>query len=210
MGLALIAMDQHSVVLRAARPTFDEGLACGRYLDEAAEGFYTFMLGRRAAHILATAYVQPNHSYSFQNVTFAERDRQIVGMALGFTAEQRLRFSDRPLKEAAGYPALRVMAVRIFLAPLFRILETIADGDFYLLAIAIDEESRGKGVGSALMDSAEERARASHAARLSLDVSAKNRGAYRLYERRGMTVELQWPERLPIPGLKFYRMTKPL
>ena len=31
-------MDQHSIVLRDAKPTFDEGLACGRYLDEAAEG----------------------------------------------------------------------------------------------------------------------------------------------------------------------------
>jgi ribosomal protein S18 acetylase RimI-like enzyme len=205
-----IAMGQHSVVLRAAKPTFDEGLACGRYLDEAAEGFYTFMLGRRAAQLLATAYVQPNHSYSFQNVTFAERDRRIVGMVLGFTAEQRLRFSDRPLKETAGYPALRVTAVRTLLAPLFRILENIGDDDFYVLAIAIDEEARRKGVGSALMDSAEERARASHAARLSLDVSAKNGGAYRLYERRGMTVESQWPKRLPMPGLKFYRMTKAL
>jgi len=203
-------MGQHSVVLRGARPTFDEGLLCGRYLDEAAGGFYTFMFGRRAVHLLATAYVEPNHSYSFENVTFAERDGRIVGMALGFTAEQRLRFSDRPMKEAAGYPALRVTAVRTLFAPLFRILETIGDDDFYLLAIAIDEEARRKGVGSALMDSAEERARAGRAARLSLDVSAENGGACRLYERRGMTVESRWPKRLPIPGLTIYRMAKAL
>jgi ribosomal protein S18 acetylase RimI-like enzyme len=203
-------MAHPSIVLRAAKPTFDEGLACGRYLNEAAEGFFTFLLGRRATHILATAYVQPDHSYSHQNVTFAEHDRQIVGMVLGFTGEQHRRFSDRPLKEAAEYPALRVMAVKTLLAPLFRVLETIADDDFYILAIAIDRELRGKGVGSALMDAAEERARASHSRRLSLDVSAKNEGAYRLYERRGMTVESQWPKRLPLPGLKLYRMTKTL
>ena len=46
--------------------------------------------------------------------------------------------------------------------------------------------------------------------RLSLDVSAKNEGARRFYERRGMTVESQWPKRLAIPVLKFYRMTKGL
>ncbi len=203
-------MDQHSIVLRAAKPTFDEGLACGRYLDESAEGFFSFMLGRGAAHIIAEAYIQPDHSYSFQNVTFAEHDKQIVGMALGFTAEQHRHFSDQPLKESPGYPALRMTAVKMLLAPLFRILETIADGDFYLLAIAIDKELRGKGVGSALMDSSEERARASSSTRLSLDVSAKNEGARRLYERRGMTVESQWPKRLPIPVLRFYRMTKAL
>ncbi len=203
-------MDQHSIVLRAAKPTFDEGLACGHYLDEAAEGFNRFWLGRRAAHIIAKAYIQPDHSYSFQNVTFAEHDKQIVGMALGFTAEQHRHFSDQPLKESAGYHALRMTAVKMLCAPLFRILETIADGDFYLLAIAIDKELRGEGVGSALMDSTEERARASSSTRLSLDVSAKNEGARRLYERRGMTVESQWPKRLPIQGLRFYRMTKAL
>jgi ribosomal protein S18 acetylase RimI-like enzyme len=203
-------MDRHSIILRAAKPTFDEGLACGRYLDEAAEGFFRFMLGRRVEHIIAKAYTQPDHSYSFQNVSFAEHDEHIVGMALGFTAEQHLRFSDQPLKEAAGYRALRMTAVKILCAPLLRILKTIADGDFYLLAIAIDKELRGEGVGSALMDSIEERARASGSTRLSLDVSAKNEGACRLYERRGMTVESQWPKRLPMPGLRFFRMTKTL
>ena len=33
-------MDRHSIVLRAANPTFDEGLAFARYADEAAEGSF--------------------------------------------------------------------------------------------------------------------------------------------------------------------------
>jgi len=202
-------MDRHSIVLRAANPTFTEGLACGRYLDEAAEGFFRFMLGRRFAHIIAKAYPQPNHSYSFQNVTYAEYNKHIVGMALGFTAEQHHRFSEQPLKEAAGYRALRMTAVKILCAPMLRILKTIAEGDF-LLAMAIDKNLRGEGVGSALMDSIEERARASGSTRLSLDVSAKNVGARRLYERRGMTIESQWPKRIPTPGLRLFRMTKAL
>jgi ribosomal protein S18 acetylase RimI-like enzyme len=93
---------------------------------------------------------------------------------------------------------------------MLRIIETIAYGDFYLLAMAIDKEFRGEGIGSALMDSIEERARASGSTRLSLDVSAKNAVARRLYERRGMTVESQWPKHLPILKLRFYRMTKAL
>ena len=196
--------------VRNAKPTFDEGLACGRYLDEAAEGFFHFMLGDQAEHIIAKAYIQPDHRYSFENVIFAERKKHIVGMALGFTAEQNRHFSDQPLKEAEGYSALRMTAIKILCAPMFRILNTIADGDFYLLAIAIDKELRGEGVGSILMDSIEERACGTGSTRLSLDVSAKNEGARRLYERRGMVVESQWPKRLPIPGLRFYRMTKAL
>ena len=163
-------MDQQSVTLRASNPTFDEGLVFARYLDEAADGFFRFMLGRRAAHIIGKAYTQPDHSYSFQNVIFAERDELILGMVSGFTAEQHCCFSDQPLKEAAGYRALRMMAVKTLCAPLLRILSTLADGDFYLLAIAIAKKLRGEGIGSTLIDTIEDRARDAGATRLSLDV----------------------------------------
>jgi ribosomal protein S18 acetylase RimI-like enzyme len=206
----LIAMDQHSIILRAANPTFEEGLVFARYLDEAAEGFFRIMLGRRVADIIATVFSQPDHDYSFQNVVFAEHDKAIVGMASGFTAEQHHRCSDQPLKEAAGYRALRMMCLAALGAPLLRVLNTIADGDFYLEAIAVGKEFRDQGVGSALMVSIEDRARAGGAARLALDVLARNERARRLYERRGMTVESQWPRYLAIPGLAFLRMTKSL
>ncbi len=203
-------MDQHSVTLRAAKPTFEEGLAFARYLDEAAEGFFRFLLGRRAGHIIATAFTRPDHDLSYQYVSFSERDNVIVGMGSGYTAEQHRRSSRQPLKQAAGRRNLRMRVVLILFAPPMRIIDSIADGDFYVRAIAVDEEHRGNGVGSILMESFEERARANGSTRLSLDVSAKNERARRFYERRGMTVESQWPKRLPIPGMKFYRMTKTL
>ena len=203
-------MDRQSIVLRAAKPTFDEGLAFARYLDEAAEGFFRFMLGRRAAHIIATAFAQPAHDLSYHNVTFAERGKLIVGMVSGYTAEGHRRSSRRPLKQAAGRCNLRMRVVLVLFAPLMRIIDSISDGDFYLQAIAVDKELRGDGLGSVLMDHLEERARASGSARLSLDVSARNEGARRFYERRGMAVTSQWPKRLPVPGLRFYRMTKTL
>lgn len=198
------------MVIRAGHPTFSEGIACGRYLNEAAEGFFRFMLGGRFSHIIAQAYTRPGHSYSYQNVSFVEQDDRIVGMALGFTAEQHRRFSEKPLREAAGFHTVRMTAVKILFSPMLRILETIADGDFYLLAMAVDKELRGEGIGSALMDSVEKKACASGSARLFLDVSAKNAVARRLYERRGMIVASQWPKRIPLPGLRFYRMTKAL
>ena len=201
-------MDRHSITLRAANPTLDEGRVFARYLDEAAEGFFRFMLGRDAGDIIARAFVVPGHDLSHQNVTFAERDNVIVGMVSGYTAEEHRRSSLRPLKQAAGRHHLRMNVVLILCAPALRIIDSVADGDYYLQAIAVDKELRGEGIGSFLIDSLEERARASGSTRLALDVSVKNESARRLYERRGMTVESQWPKRLPIPGLRFYRMTK--
>lgn len=203
-------MARHSIVLRAANATFDEGLACARYLDQAAEGFFHLMLGRRTEDIIATAFLEPNHDFSYQNVTFAERDDVIVGMVCAYTAEQHRQSSRQPLKRAAGKFNLRFWAVEMLFAPMRRIIDSIPDSDFYVLAIAIDKELRGDGVGSVLMEFVEEQARASRSTRLSLDVSARNEGACRFYKRRGMSVESQWPTRFAIPGLTFYRMTKGL
>jgi GNAT superfamily N-acetyltransferase len=69
---------------------------------------------------------------------------------------------------------------------------------------------RGQGLGSALLDALEDRARTSGSARLALDISAKNHAARRFYDRHGLTVESQWPRHLPIPGLRLLRLTKPL
>ncbi len=203
-------MTERPIILRAGKPTLDDGLVFARYLDEAAEGFFRIMLGRRVADILAEAYTKPGHDLSFENVTFAEQGDAIVGMASGYTAEQHRQSSDQPLKQAAGIRIVRLAFVRVICAPLWRILNTIQDGDFYLQAIAVDSEARGQGVGSALIDSIEERALASGSARLSLDVVASNENARRLYEQRGMTVESRWPKRLRIGRFRILRMAKAL
>jgi ribosomal protein S18 acetylase RimI-like enzyme len=203
-------MNQPSIRLRTANPTYEEGLVFARYLDEVADGFFHLMLGRHVTEILATAYIQPGHSHSYQHVTFAERDEDIVGMAVAYAGKLRAQFSDRPLKQAAGRAALRMRVVKTLFAPMVRILDTVGESDFYLLSIAVDRNLRGEGVGSLLMDSIEDQARSGGSTRLALDVSAKNEAARRLYERRGMTVESQWPKHLPLPGFRFYRMTKTL
>ena len=203
-------MPKSSLKFRTANPNFDEGRVYARYLDQAAEGFFRFMLGQRFIDIIAKAFRQPGHDLSYQNVLFAEREKIIVGMVSGYTAEQHRQSSDQPLKEAAGRYNLRLMVVSTLLAPLFRIIDTIADSDFYIQAMAVDKELRGDGVGSALMDFVEDHARANGSTRLSLDVSAGNKGAHKLYEHRGMIIESQWPKRLTIPGLRFFRMVKAL
>ena len=203
-------MDRDSIVLRPAKPTLDEGLTFARYLDEAAEGFFRFMIGRRVEHVIATAFFQPDHDLSHQNVTFAEQEGTIVGMVSGYTARQHRASSRRPLKEAAGRGNLRMRVVSVLFAPLKRIIDSTSDEDFYVQAIAVSKEQQGGGVGSTLMDFIEEQAIASGSTRLALDVSAKNESARRFYSNRGMSVESQWPKRLPIRALKFYRMTKKL
>ena len=206
----MVGKDQHPIKLRAACPAFEEGIVFARYLDEAAEGFFRFMLGKRVEQIIAKAYTQPAHDLSFQNATFAERNNLIVGMVSGYTAEQHRSSSRIHLMQAAGKNNIRMRIVLALFAPMMRTVDSMADGDFYLQAIAVDREQRGSGIGSFLADYIEEQARLRGSTRLALDVSSSNVGASRFYKLRGMTVTSRWPKHLKIPKLKFYRMTKTL
>ena len=203
-------MAQSSILLRAAAPTLEEGEIFTRYLDMAAEGFFRLLLGRRSVEIIAKAYTLPKHDLSYQHVTFAERNNVIVGMFSGYTAADHRRSSDLPMREAAGGAPLRMMVISLLFAPLLSFIDAVPDGDFYLQAIAVEPELKGKGVGSTLLEAAEEFARERGAQRISLDVFVGNHIACDLYKRRGMRVVSQWPKRLRIPGFKIFRMAKAL
>jgi len=209
MELRLEDMGDQAMLLRPARLESGEGLLFARYIDEAAEGFFGFMLGPNSEGITASAFMKPGHALSYEHVMFAEREGVVVGMSLAYTGAEHRGFSDEPLKRAAGRSALRMKLVRMLLAPLWRILDTVPEGDFYLHGIAVEPELRGAGVGSLLMDDVEARGQAAGSARLSLDVAAKNKGARKLYGRRGMIESSEWPSPRFLPTV-FVRMTKDL
>lgn len=202
-------MRSAAVLIRPATPDYEEGLLFARYMDQAAEGFFGFMLGRDAERIIADAFSEPGHSLSYEHVVFAELDGVVAGMSSAFTGAQHRNFSEEPLRSAAGRAAFRMGCVRRLLAPLWRILNTIAEGDFYLQGMAVEPDLRGVGIGSFLLADAEERARSAGSARFCLDVAAKNEGARRLYARRGMVESSFWPASELLPTV-FVRMTRDL
>ncbi len=195
---------------RPAQPTLEDGRAFARYLDTAAEGFFGLMLGPRAAEILATAFLDPGQDLSYENVTFVIREGRPVGMASGYTAAAHRGSTMGSLVRAAGPRNLRFLVVSTLVAPVFRVMDTIEDGDYYIQAVAVDHACRGEGLGSRLLDGIEERARAAGAARLALDVAASNLDAQRLYVRRGWSVLSRWPRFRPLQRFGFHRMTRTL
>lgn len=200
---------QDSILLRPAQPDYSEGIVFARYMDQAADGFFRFMLGQHAETIIASAFHEPEHSLSYEYVTFADLGGEFVGMSSAYTGSQLRGFSDQPLERAAGRNALRLKCMHTLLRPVFRILNSVADDDFYLQGIAVRPNLRSKGVGSTLLSDIEERAKLSGSSNLCLDVAAKNIGAQALYARRGMVESSQWPNTRFLPPL-FVRMTKAL
>jgi ribosomal protein S18 acetylase RimI-like enzyme len=182
-----------------------------QYLDVAADGAFRLMLGRKAEQIIAEAYTQPGHDLSHAHVTFAERDGSVVGMSSGYTAEEHHQSTEEPLTTAAGaIGALRMGLVTLLGCRLLRFIDAVPDGDFYLQAVAVDDDQRGQGVGSTLIDHLENRARAGGCTRIVLDVATDNDSARRLYERRGMAVEAESPRLMPMLDMRALRMVKAL
>ena len=136
------------IVVRSAKPTFEEGLAYAMFLDQAADGFIRFMLGAKFAEVIADTFATPAHDFSFENVLVAERNNVVVGTVAGYTAQQHSDCSDKVLRKARGFSALRMSLVQLVFGRLWRFLNTLENDDFYLQSIAAAPECRGEGVGS--------------------------------------------------------------
>jgi len=203
-------MSQPSFHIRQGTPSTEDAQAAAWFLDTAAEGFFRILLGQNAAKILAQAYVRPHNEYSYENTLIAERDGKQVGMAFGFTSAQRRAFPKNPLRDCEGYPRVRAGLLGFLFHPMLRILETIPDDDFYLLSLAVEEDQRGMGVGSSLIEATEVRASEVGARRFSLDVAAKNDGAQRVYRRQGFEAYERWPKWIHLKRVGLYRMAKEL
>jgi ribosomal protein S18 acetylase RimI-like enzyme len=203
-------MTAESITVRSAVLEIDEGLLFARYLNVAADGAFRALLGRGYDRVIGEAYMSPGHDLSYETAVFAERSGRIAGMASGYTSQQHAESSDEPLRRAAGFRMVRMATLSMLGRGMKRFIKTVPDGDYYLLAVAVDGQYRGSGIGSTLLDYSEETARAAGCARIVLDVAGKNAGARQLYERRGMEVEATSPSILLVPNTRAYRMVKPL
>ena len=203
-------MTSELVTLRSAVATIDEGLLFARYLNVAADGAFRALLGRDYDRVIGEAYLSPGHDLSYETSVFAERSGRIAGMASGYTSQQHEQSSDAPLRRAAGLRMVRMAAFSVLGRGMKRFIKAVPDGDYYLQAVAVDDEHRGSGIGSTLLDFSEETGRAAGCDRIVLDVAGKNTGARQLYERRGMKVEATSPLILLIPNTRAYRMVKAL
>lgn len=177
------------ITIRPALQSLEDGEQFARLFDIAGDGLVRWMFGKRFVGIVSKAFLEPGHDMSYEHVWFAEAEGVIAGMVSGYSHVDHGRSKDGPVMRAAGVQSVRVVATGLIAARLFRFMDRLPEGDWYLQAVAVDQAHRGAGIGSRLLDHAEAVAAAAGARRLALDVAVNNDGARRLYERRGMTHE---------------------
>ena len=141
-----------------------EGLPLYLWRQMAGAGEDPWEIGRERA-------ARDSGGFSYRNSVVAEVDGNIAGALLGYPVAAE----PEPV-DPASIPPMFV--------PLLE-LENLAAGTWYINAVATFPDTRGLGIGSRLMDWAEDRANELGLHGTSLIVSDANRGARRLYERLG-------------------------
>jgi ribosomal protein S18 acetylase RimI-like enzyme len=154
---------------------------------------FDFIFGRsthgKATHFLHEAFPLRGNLFSHRRHYVAAWDGEVVGtMAL---------FTKKDVRDSQPYTAARI--VRHYGLQAFGVLwrglrvesELIRPprtACLYVAHVGVAPSFQGKGIGTALLQHAERQAHAQGFRRLSLDVSARNRRAQRLYERLGFHV----------------------
>ena len=168
-------MNENEIRIRDA--TLDDAQALAVLINFAGEGLPLYLWegmaepGQDPWQVGRQRASREEGSFSYHNTVVAEIDGTIAGCLIGYP----LAAEPKPV-DLEGMPAMFV--------PLQE-LENLAPDTWYINVVAAFPEFRGRGVGTRLLEAAEQYAIGVGKQGLSLIVADGNVGAIRLYEREG-------------------------
>jgi ribosomal protein S18 acetylase RimI-like enzyme len=177
------------ILIREASP--DDARVLAELMNVAGEGIPAWLWSRMAGPGVdvmvfgAQRVGRTEGSFSFRNAHVAVVEGVIAGMLLGYRLPDP--YETGALEE---YPEV--------VRPLIG-LESLAAGSWYINAVATAVPFRGRGVGTQLMERAQDLAERAGANELSLIVAAQNTVAKELYERLGYETAAARPGVLGFP-----------
>lgn len=116
-------------------------------------------------------YAREEGAFCYKNCTVAELGGQVIGMLHAFPMEEEPEEIDGPMDSVLKpYARLEV------------------PGSYYVSAMAVFPEHRGKGPGTRMLELAKEQTRRSGREQVSLLVFERNEGAVELYRRLGFEI----------------------
>jgi ribosomal protein S18 acetylase RimI-like enzyme len=192
------------VILRDARRGPADEAVVTWDLETATDQMYSIKLGSRWEATLRAVVAQPGHAWSVERARIAEIDGSMAGVLLGAPAATPM--PEGSLGLAWGWTRLRLWAVSLSGRAFLNFMSKHGPGEWYITAVAVTPEARGKGVGAVLLEDAITRARDAGATSVTLDVDDKNVGAQRLYERYGFEVTGASPPARLWRGVRVFRM----
>lgn len=144
-------------------------------------GVWEAMLGGEASvlEVGRKRAMREEGGFSYRNAWIAERDGTVAGALVGYRIDDEVDLSDIDDAPSTFRPLME--------------LEAEAPGTWYVNVLAVHAEHRGKGVGGALLDHADQVAAETDARAMSIIFESENHGARRLYETKGYKVTARRP-----------------
>jgi len=143
-----------------------EGIPNSFWRELAGPGRSALEVGRERAR-------REEGGFSYRHATLAEAGGEIAAGLIVYPLDDPYDLNNLDDMPAHVHPLVR--------------LEAQAPGSWYVNVLATFPEFRGQGIGTKLLDIAEDKGRAAGANTMSIIVGSWNAGATRLYERAGYT-----------------------
>ncbi len=142
-----------------------------------------------AKTIFCQAFAHPQHALSYDQAQVVEVCKQPAGIIIGYPSALKRQADEKVHQVMARILPLRKLPkILVNLADLTRIRQDIAAQDYYILGLSILPDCRNQGLGTYLLNQAEQQARACNCKAIVLDVTYTNTAARSLFERLGYRV----------------------
>jgi ribosomal protein S18 acetylase RimI-like enzyme len=169
------------ISIRPAHKT--DAITAAALIQQASVGISSILTGSEhepeILAILAHFFQAEDNRLSYRNALVAEEEQQVVGIIVTYYGRDAANL-DRPIIEHLQHLVHNASVG----------LDKEADDDeFYIDTLSVSPDYAGRGIGTALLQAAEQRARQLQHKKLSLNVDEENERAYNLYKRLGYQTE---------------------
>jgi len=179
------------IVFRQGRPGDAEAMT--RFILDAAEAMIPWLFGPRHAEIIQDMVRADHGTVSHVNCIVCEIDGRVAGGVACFPseAEEDLNKDIVPiLRQYMGFFGLMRLGWR---GSRFHRAFRKPDSSFYIQAISVHPDFRGKGIAGKLIGEVAKQAASAGCDSIALEVRSNNESALRAYEKAGFAKEYGVP-----------------
>ncbi|TVX93223.1 GNAT family N-acetyltransferase [Paenibacillus agilis] len=160
----------------------------------------------KSTRLIEKLYLKPNTRFSHEHTHVVEIDGEVAGILTTAAGSKLDRFNLSAALNSVSFLGFKTIKnVLKHAGPLLKTKEALAD-EYYITTLSVDSKFRGKGIGTKLLDLAEQLAIDNGYLKCSLTVDASNEKARRLYNQLGYVEQHQYK----LMHYTFVRMVKPL
>jgi ribosomal protein S18 acetylase RimI-like enzyme len=173
-----------------------------------AEKYFRFLFSDNIPIILQKLFVNNNSFFSYKLCDIAEYNKNIAGCLVSFS------YRDKKIYDTKTALSMAINMKFNFIIYMKRILKCTSiigefkENEFYVSNLATYPEYQNKGIATALLEKAYEKASSIRSEKIVLDVETEKESAIKLYKKLGYDIENKINLIFKNVSYNFYRMSK--